>query len=77
MHINIRILSLLKDGRIVSPFCPYFLQTEHYKVCTFHERAHFQDSDNLRGLFSAEELLQALKIVNELEEKGRHSVSGS
>lgn len=53
LRINIFFLSLLEDGRIVSPFYPYFLKTEDYKVCTLHERAHFQDSDNLRGLFSA------------------------
>lgn len=51
--INICLLPLLEDGRIVGPFCPYFLQTEDYIVCTLHERAHFQDPDNLRGLFSA------------------------
>lgn len=53
MCINIRILPLLKDRRVVSPFSPYFSQTKDYKVCTFHKRAHFQDPDNLRGLFSA------------------------
>lgn len=35
MCINIRILPLLKDRRIVSPFCPCFLQTKDYKYAHF------------------------------------------
>lgn len=73
MCINICILPILKDRRIVSPFCSYFLQTEGYKVCIFREKVHFQDPDNLRGLFSALQLIVTLRIVIELEEKGRDS----